>query len=182
MGFIKMRASNSRITILIVDENADNEPYDGVKRLLKKWRDFEILTATCGEDGVSLIAIEGKRPDIVLLDLLTPFERGKRLRIGEGIREKMHEFGELTEDDAFDAFFPKISPAEKFLKGLREKSLLDSTQVILVSGIGGFEDSKARVLRFFLEYGIKYCVENPSTPEESRRVVKTVEQCLKKKS
>ncbi len=167
--------------ILIIDENADHEPYDKVKRLLKKLGSFEILTASCGEDGISLIAIEGKRPDIILLDLLTPFERGKRLRIGEGLREKKDKFVGLTEDDAFDIFFPKISPAEKFLEKLREKGLLDSTQVILLSGIGGFEDSKARVLRFFLEYGVEFCVENPSTYAESKQVVKTIEQCLKKK-
>lgn len=169
-------------TILIVDENADDEPYDEVKRLLKKRGGFEILTATCGEAGVSLIETEGERPDIILLDLLTPFERGKRLRIGEGLREKMHEFGELTEDDAFDVFFPKISDAEKFLRRLREKGLLGSTTVILVSGIGGFEDSKARVLRFFLEYGIEFCVEKPFTSQESKQVVNTIEQCLRKKS
>ena len=166
-------------TVLIVDENADHEPYDEVKRMLKERGGFELLTAACGEDGASLLVKEGKRPDVLLLDLLTPFERGRHLRIGEGLPEKLQELEELTADDAFDVLFPKPSPAEKFLKCLREKGLLNSTQIILVSSLEGFEDSKARILRFFLDYGIEFCVKKSFQFEESQEIVKTITKCLK---
>jgi two-component system cell cycle response regulator DivK len=72
--------------ILVVEDNPKNLK---LVRDVLRYSGYEVIEATCGEDGVRLAASEA--PDLILMDLQLPGIDGaealRRIRAGEGTRE-----------------------------------------------------------------------------------------------
>jgi len=75
MDFFKSKASVSKKTILIVDDEEDFCHF--VKLNLEQTGNFDVLTATNGADGISLA--QRHQPDLILLDIIMPNMTGTQV-------------------------------------------------------------------------------------------------------
>jgi len=153
---------------------------DPMYRALKKNPKLEISINQSGEEA--LAALERKPAEIVIVDLMTPFEKGGILLTGDGVDElfQKREKDPSFQFDHFDMVFPKESPAERFLRTAKERGLLNSSKIILMSGIGDFENSKSRVSRFREPYGVKHVMSKCGCRHDrDESLKKIVDKCLK---
>jgi len=149
-------------------------------RVLKKNPRLEVSINHSGEEAIA--ALERKPAEIIIVDLSTPFEKGGILCCGDGLKELFQKRKEdpTFEFDHFDTVYPKESPAEKFLRTAKERGLLNSAKIILMSGIGDFENSKSETSRFRKPYGVKYVMSTFSCKHDrDDRLKKIVDKCLK---
>ena len=80
MDFFKSKASVSKKTILIVDDEEDFCHF--VKLNLEQTGNFDVLTANNGTDGISMA--NRYQPDLILLDIIMPNMTGTQ--VAEALR------------------------------------------------------------------------------------------------
>jgi CheY-like chemotaxis protein len=80
MDFFKTKASISKKTILIIDDEEDFCYF--VKLNLEQTGNFEVLTANNGADGINMV--KRYQPDLILLDIIMPNMTGTQ--VAESLR------------------------------------------------------------------------------------------------